>query len=393
MIYYIIKTSLCLAIFLSFYLLVLRKEKMLVFNRFYLVSGLLLSFLIPLIKLPIPSLFSNSISLRNESFFEAGDLFVIPSDQVFLTGHHRIWDYLPLSIYFLITVLLLCRFGYRIAHLLINANKSKQIKTDKGIIVLQSESHSPYAFWKYVFVNSNDYNEVNFPKELITHEFAHIEQLHTIDIILAESLRILFWFNPLVHWYKKAIQLNHELLADTSVIEKHKNILGYQHLLLNSIVPNQKTILTSSFNYFITKNRLKMMKKNTTTEKKLGLSLLCLPMVIGLLMTFSTSSIAQDSKRISEDSRITNEVYFKDATFMFEDKEGKKIYCDYSALSEKRKNTLPPPPPKKGDLRCTPLPKGTLVTLTEDGKVTIGKGDHRIPPPPPAPPKPLKKRG
>lgn len=47
MILYLVKSGLCLAILLAFYYLVLEREKMHQFNRFYLLGSVLFSFLAP----------------------------------------------------------------------------------------------------------------------------------------------------------------------------------------------------------------------------------------------------------------------------------------------------------------------------------------------------------
>jgi hypothetical protein len=36
---------------------------------------------------------------------------------------------------------------------------------------------------------------------------------HTLDILLIETLKVVFWFNPYFTSLKKAIQLNHEFLG------------------------------------------------------------------------------------------------------------------------------------------------------------------------------------
>jgi beta-lactamase regulating signal transducer with metallopeptidase domain len=54
-------------------------------------------------------------------------------------------------------------------------------------------------------------------------------------------LQAVFWINPLFIFLKKAVQLNHEFLADENVIHKHRNTFQYQHLLLNKATLKKRT--------------------------------------------------------------------------------------------------------------------------------------------------------
>jgi beta-lactamase regulating signal transducer with metallopeptidase domain len=49
--------------------------------------------------------------------------------------------------------------------------------------------------------------------------------------LFIETLKALFWFNPIFIFYKRAIQLNHEFLADEKVVKSHNDVPFYQNLL------------------------------------------------------------------------------------------------------------------------------------------------------------------
>ena len=63
---YIIATVVSLGIFYGAYILLLRKEALFRFNRIYLLSGLLLSYLIPLITLLPDSFFTSFLKSDND---------------------------------------------------------------------------------------------------------------------------------------------------------------------------------------------------------------------------------------------------------------------------------------------------------------------------------------
>jgi beta-lactamase regulating signal transducer with metallopeptidase domain len=84
---------------------------------------------------------------------------------------------------------------------------------------------------------------------------------HSLDILLIETLKVLFWFNPIFIFYKKAIQLNHEFLADEKVVKSHNDVPFYQNLLISKANANPTYYLASNLNYSVTKKRLIMMTK------------------------------------------------------------------------------------------------------------------------------------
>jgi beta-lactamase regulating signal transducer with metallopeptidase domain len=69
-----------------------------------------------------------------------------------------------------------------------------------------------------IFINQDDYHNRKI-EELYTHELIHVTKKHSIDILIIETLKVLFWFNPIFIFYKRAIQLNHEFLADEKVVK------------------------------------------------------------------------------------------------------------------------------------------------------------------------------
>jgi len=126
---------------------------------------------------------------------------------------------------------------------------------------------------------------------------AHVTQKHTIDVLILEMLQILFWFNPLFFLLKKAVQLNHEFLADDKVISSHNNISRYQYLLLNKAAWKNEYYLASNLNYSLTKKRLLMMITTNYRTNILLKKLAILPLLTGLLFVFANRIEAQTIKK------------------------------------------------------------------------------------------------
>jgi beta-lactamase regulating signal transducer with metallopeptidase domain len=60
----------------------------------------------------------------------------------------------------------------------------------------------------------------------------HSEQNHTMDVLLTRIFSILFWFNPVIWLYQKAILQNLEFIADSEALLKISDKKAYQMTLL-----------------------------------------------------------------------------------------------------------------------------------------------------------------
>jgi hypothetical protein len=116
----------------------------------------------------------------------------------------------------------------------------------------------------------------------------HARQKHSIDIVMAEVLCCLNWYNPFAWLMKKAIRQNLEFIADNQSILNGADRKDYQYLLLRSTGSGQFE-LANQFAFSSLKNRIKMM--NADRSKKLLVTLYCLilPLVAILLMAFRSS--------------------------------------------------------------------------------------------------------
>jgi N-acetylmuramoyl-L-alanine amidase len=194
----------------------------------------------------------------------------------------------------MIALLLLFRFGKNIWKLISKSTSNPNVKYKNAYLVLVEEETLPHTFLNSIFVNFEDYNNRNIEDELYTHELVHVTQKHTIDILFIEFLKVIFWFNPLFIFYKKAIQLNHEFLADEEIVKTYNNVLFYQSLLLQKSCGNQTIYLASNLNYLVTKKRLIMMTKSTSQKIAVLKKIAIVPILAGLIYFFCVEIVAKE---------------------------------------------------------------------------------------------------
>lgn len=303
---YLIKVILCSGVFFLTYKLLLEKERMHVFNRLYLLSSLLFSFIIPVIT------FSSSIRLLAISENEIINTKILQDNRITSIlspgqSTHYIFSIL-LTIYIIITTLLFIRFVSNLNKIISKSQTHPIIRYKSSKIILINEDLTPHSFLNYLFINKKEYKNGDIENEILIHENAHIQQKHSYDILFMEILQTVFWFNPILFLYKKAIQLNHEFLADEVVINSFPNVSRYQYLLISKTVKNKTSNLTSQFNHSITKKRLIMMTKTKSVRNSLFRKIAVILVVAISIFAFSIKSIAQDRDSTDlKDFKITIE--------------------------------------------------------------------------------------
>ncbi|MEM8520485.1 M56 family metallopeptidase [Flavobacterium sp. PL12] len=393
MIDFLIKSTASLFVLLVIYHLVLENEKMHQFNRFYLLFALVFSLIIPFITIEIIREITNPIITQNTIKIE-GEATAIIADSI------NYWLLALYSSYGLITSLLLIRFIRNIVKLLSKAKSTSPIDYKNGQLILVQEETLPYTFLNTIFINKTDYHNRKIEAELFTHELIHVTQKHTFDILFIESLKVLFWFNPIFIFYKKAIQLNHEFLADEKVVKSYNNVPFYQNLLISKANANETYYLASNLNYSVTKKRLIMMTTTTSTARAVLKKGMLIPVLTALFFSLCTKVVAQEkkektTKESTKQSKSSDEVW-KNTVFIFRD-ANKKITAQkkYNELTDKEKNSIPPPPPpaiRSTDKKEKQVQKNKSETIyidmTSDGpKMSDRKKVSKQDMPPPPPPK------
>ncbi len=163
--------------------------------------------------------------------------------------------------------------------------------------VLVDSNISPFTFFSILFLSRSDYESGNIT-EMVIHEKAHKEQLHSLDVMLLELVTIVQWFNPFIWLIRVAIKSEHEFLADSKVIEKGYDKVAYQTLLFEKSLGIIGLGVTNNFNYSLLKTRLKMMTIKKSGSKAIAKYLLSLPLILSMCLVLSTNinALAQEEE-------------------------------------------------------------------------------------------------
>ncbi|PHR11273.1 MAG: peptidase M56 [Aequorivita sp.] len=289
---YLLKSGSILAILFTFYKVALENTSLHTFKRFYLFGSLLASFFIPLITFTSYIEVSPIVPIYSEVSPQSNYTEV---DQTLNYWPFALWTIYCLGVLFFSIKFFRSLFG--LIHKIHNNPKSRH---KNFIYILLKETIIPHTFFSYIFLNKKQFENAEIPKEVMLHERTHAIQKHSLDLVFVELLQIVFWFNPLFHFIKKSIKLNHEFLADRAVLNAGAETSDYQKLLLafssNAATPS----LTHSLNYSSIKKRFTVMKTHTSKRAIWLRSILLLPLLSVLIYGFSSKEIIQKNAQTTE---------------------------------------------------------------------------------------------
>lgn len=291
-----------MAALLAVYYLLLQREKMHHFNRFYLLASIVFALAVPFITITVykevPVITPQPVAVAKPQVAQTQELpetFTphlaqqLPASATVPAINY--WPYLLGGIYGLGLLFFAVRFVLNIRNLYRFAGRNEKVPISGAVLVLLDDCKMPYTFMQYIFVCKKDYARKTIEHELLAHETTHVRQRHTLDILFVEAIKTVLWFNPFLYAFKNAIQLNHEFLADEKTINQFNNIPTYQQMLLDKAIPHSYHLLASSINFSITKKRFVMMTKTTSTVKGIVLKTSLVPVAAALLYFLSTETV------------------------------------------------------------------------------------------------------
>lgn len=284
MLSYLVEVSICLFLFYGLYRFALVNEKRFNLNRAYLLSALVVSFIIPALSfdfapnelLVAPTIFLGAINVGSEGTIVGNFSF-----NSLLVGLYAIGAGIALLRLMseLRTVWRLQKEGQLVGH-------------EKGIKIIDTMGQGPTgSFFKTIFWTDQEKLSEDQKRSILEHEYVHAREGHSIDVMLAEVVGIILWFNPAVYLLRKSIKANHEYIADAWVAGS--NLENYMHLLATQALEANNLSLKSFFSNTQIINRMRMLKSKRNNSNGTRY-LLIVPLMLALFVAFSCESQLTD---------------------------------------------------------------------------------------------------
>ncbi len=311
---YILHTTLLIAVSYFFYKAFLQRETFFQLNRWVLMGSMFLAFTLPFLQIPedwslrtvedplfsfnqqIPAeevnqqvqkhasleapekqapvtfeteaetkveAFSTStkpeMSAKKETSLEANP---VPAKKSWKIS----WTTLLKYIYLTGLAIFLLNFLIQLFTLLIKRFTLPYIIDGKIRIVELNTDEAPYSFLDCIFINPEKYDWETY-NQILEHEKIHIQQGHSVDLLLAELMVALQWFNPFAWLHRKIVSDNLEYFTDKQMLHKGTNRESYQMNLLRVAVPQYALRLANNYNHSILKKRIFMMNSKKSSVR------------------------------------------------------------------------------------------------------------------------------
>ena len=280
---YLIEANIGLVAVLLFYILLLSNETNFNFKRGFLLAGIGASLLFPLAKFTTASNAIPSISNVLPSYFLPE--IVINANEVSkasVTSSVNYWT-IALWVYLAIASLLLVILLIKLIHILRYLRKSSTTLHAEKFKIIESESAlSTFSFFHYIFIGNTSAFSSEEKQQIIKHEIAHSTKFHSFDILLTELLKIIFWFNPAVYYFKSIFNSIHEFQADQLAVDS-VDVNQYCNLLARVALQSADYPIANHFNNSLTLKRIAMMKTAKTKLSRWKIAAIA-PLLAGLFI-------------------------------------------------------------------------------------------------------------
>jgi len=281
---FLFKLSISLSIVWIFYQLFLRRLTFYRLNRWYLLGYSVLAFFIPLIN--IGPMLADGPSGEPMMVQYIPAIGQVPAKIFYPAAQRAVfsgWSALLLGL-FLGALLLLVRLALRWFSLVRLRRQARRVEGTALKIYQVDAPIIPFSFGNAIYINQLLHTEKEWA-DIILHEYIHIRQRHTVDILLAELVCILNWYNPFSWLIRYSIRQNLEFIADQQVLDNGVDRKGYQYHLLK-VVGEPRYRLANNFNFSSLKKRIVMMNKIRSARVHLLKLLFLVPLLSVLLLAF-----------------------------------------------------------------------------------------------------------
>lgn len=301
---YSVKVAVCLALFYLFHKLLMSRDTFHTFNRFAILSMMLLSLVLPLVHL----------SLDSEAGINRGTVALegLVAQTVVADGGNGVGDGLTLTqvllaAYVLGVVLFVGKALLSVGSLLrlIRRARCVEVRNSIRIYTMQGDI-SPFSWFRYIIMSEKDWQENR--REIVLHEMAHIRRCHSMDVAVCNIMIVFQWYNPAAWLLKRELQTVHEYEADEAVLSAGVDATHYQMLLIRKAVGERLFSMANNLNHNSLKKRITMMKIKRTNPMQKAKVAFVLPLAAMTVAAFASQKVENLSEKVEQESEAFSSV-------------------------------------------------------------------------------------
>jgi beta-lactamase regulating signal transducer with metallopeptidase domain len=282
----------------------------------------------------------NSLGLANYfNFNQAQNLNTVEVDIIASKSimRHNVW-FIASFIWIAIVVIFTFIFVKTVLIGLALRRKAKIVTSHNySKVYVLPQGSGCFTFLNSIYIGSDLYNLPN-RELLLSHEEAHVNSFHYVDLLIAQLVLSVQWFNPTIYIISRELKVLHEFSADKLVIDKTQSQRSYLTLLLEHCHSlHGRGLLVNQFSYGCLKKRITMITNKSKFENRNLRYLLTIPFVALAIFVLACT---KDDGKINSPKRAETEIPKK--TEMTSDVgkvDGSRIE-DYDLLKEFKFNPL-----------------------------------------------------
>lgn len=263
---YLLKMMTCSSLLYGYYRVVLYNERFHQWNRFYLLASMVLSVLVPFLRIPVMSgAEENNLAMLIASMPWNSATGVAKQQGIS-------WQNTVLASAVIVSVIFFLKLLIGITRIVATyySNPVSTLQSNVQLIVTRL-THAPFSFFNWLFWRKDIDPASAGGQRMLNHELTHIREYHSIDKLFTSLLLCVFWINPFFWLMQSELSMIHEFLADRKAVHAQDRI-ALAEMILDALpfMPRINSNLVNPFFSSQIKRRLLMI----STSKEPGYSYL-----------------------------------------------------------------------------------------------------------------------
>jgi len=198
----------------------------------------------------------------------------------------------------------------------------------EGCDLIESEGVSQPMNWMRYIVMPRQWLESKEQSMVWQHEYLHASRFHSLDLLLADVLWAMQWFNPAMKMLHGEIELIHEFEADRAVLDSGTDAYSYKMMLVTAVASAQGIKMGNWLKKTKLKNRIDMMERKESNRWNM-LRAIFIPVVAFAFLFANAQTVA------AQDQEFHWPVFEDGKVWLFKDGSAKVLTFDHVQASMK----------------------------------------------------------
>ena len=277
------------------------------FNRGLILFGYLIALAMPFVIGWIHSIDFGDGAVLDIEVGLPSVMAVVADGEVDAVSPVKWWCAGVMALYFTGLLFFLLRelFIWNRMHSVISRSSHVTMPDGNVLCIHSDESIAPFSWYRYIVMSQKDYDEGG--TTVIMHESMHIKARHWLDLLLAEAVALLVWYNPAGWLMRNELQAVHEYEADNGVVTGGANVRDYQLLLIQKAVGSRFPSIANSLDHSNLSKRIKMMLRKKSSPVQRWRAIAAVPALALTAVVFFNPGVAEALESLST-AKVTNYV-------------------------------------------------------------------------------------